>query len=156
MTRRVSLSVTSSRQPLGCSTISPGLRHVAGEHDGEAAERVDILLDRAEARVDRLGDVLELGAGVGVPDAVLERDQHARRLLVMLVLDLADDLLDHVLDRDQPLGAAELVDDDGEVDALGAHPREQVEHAHRFGHVERLAQQRRDVVGRRRRRRPGA
>ena len=50
----------------------------------------------------------------------------------MLVLDVADDLLDHVLDRDQALGAAELVDDDGEVDALGAHPGEQLDHAHRF------------------------
>ena len=70
----------------------------------------------------------------------------------MLVLDLADDLLDHVLDRDEAFGAAELVDDDGEVDPLGAHPREQVEHAHRFGHVERRPHQLADVGGRRRRR----
>jgi hypothetical protein len=55
----------------------------------------------------------------------------------MLVLDLADDLLDHVLDGDEAFGAAELVDDDGEVDALGAHAGEQVEHAHRFGHEQR-------------------
>ena len=69
-------------------------------------------------------------------------------LVVMLVLDLADDLLDHVLDRDQPLGAAEFVDDDGEVDALGAHPREQVEHAHRFRDEQGLAHQRRRSSGR--------
>ena len=119
-----------------------GLGHAAGEHEGEAAQRVDILLDRAEPGVDRLGDVVELGAGVGLPAAVLERDQQALGLLVMLVLDLADDLLDHVLDGEQPLGAAELVDDDGEVDPPGAHPREQIEHAHRFGHVERDAHQR--------------
>ena len=68
----------------------------------------------------------------------------------MLVLDLADDLLDHVLDGDQAFGAAEFVDDDGEMDPLGAHPREQIEHAHRFGHVERRAHQGADVVGRRR------
>ena len=67
----------------------------------------------------------------------------------MLVLDLADDLLDHVLDRDQPLGAAELVDDDGEMDALGAHPREQIEHAHQFRHVEGPRISARDVFGRR-------
>ena len=102
----------------------------------------------ASRGVDRLGDFLQLGAGVGVPDAVLERDQQAGRLLVMLVLDLADDLLDQVLDRDQPLGAAELVDDDGEMDALGAHPREQIEHAHRFGHVERRRISVGDVGGR--------
>ena len=75
--------------------------------------------------------------------------QQAGRLLVMLVLDVADDLLDHVLDRQQPLGAAELVDDDGEMDPAGAHPREQIEHAHRFGHVERRAHQLGDVGGRR-------
>ena len=70
----------------------------------------------------------------------------------MLVLDLADDLLDHVLDRHQPFGAAELVDDDGEMDSLGPHPREQIEHAHRFGHVERRAHQLPDVRRVRRRR----
>ena len=64
--------------------------------------------------------------------------------LVMLVLDLADDLLDHVLDRHQALGAAEFVDDDGEVDPLGAHAREQLDHAHRFGDEQRFAHQRVD------------
>ncbi len=62
----------------------------------------------------------------------------------MLVLDVADDLLDDVLDRDQALGAAELVDDDCEMDALGAHPGEQLDDAHRFGHEQGLAHQRGD------------
>jgi hypothetical protein len=43
---------------------------------------------------------------------------HARRLLVELVLDLADQLLEDVLERDEPGGAAVLVHDDAEVDAL--------------------------------------
>ena len=129
-TRRVSASVTSSRQPLGCVQRLAGDRDPAGQDEGEAAERVDILLDRAEPRVDRLGDILKFGAGIGLPAAVLDPDQQAGQFLVMLVLDLADDLLDHVLDGEQPFGAAELVDDDGEMGALGAHPGEQVEHAH--------------------------
>jgi hypothetical protein len=37
------------------------------------------------------------------------------RLAVVLVLDLADDLLEDVLDGDQPGGAAVLVDDDRDV-----------------------------------------
>jgi hypothetical protein len=41
----------------------------------------------------------------------------------------------------RPFGAAELVDDDAQVDALRPHAGEQVRHAHRFGHVERLAHQ---------------
>ena len=58
----------------------------------------------------------------------------------MLVLDVADDFLDHVLDRHQPLGPAKLIDDDREVGSLGAHPREKIDHAHRFGHEQGRAQ----------------
>src|SRR3546814_5447638 len=90
------------------------LRHAAGEQEGEAAQGVDILLDIAEPRVDRLGDFVEFGAGVGVPDAVLHRDQHAGGFLVMLVLDLADDLLDHIFNSDDTLGAPKLIHHDGE------------------------------------------
>ena len=71
---------------------------------------------RRPAARRRLGELLELEPRVGFPQPVLEQVQHAVGLLVMLVLDLADDFLDHVLDRDQALGAAEFVDDDGEVD----------------------------------------
>ena len=133
------------------------LRNAAGEDEGEAAQRVDILLDQAEPFVDRLGDILQLGAGIGVPDSRGSTStRRPGRLLVMLVLDVADDLLDDVLDRQNALGAAEFVDDDGEMDAAGAHPREQIEHAHRFGHVERRAHQRLDVGRRRRGPKPGA
>ena len=110
----------------------------------EAADGVDLVVLGGEPRVDRLRELLELEPGIGFPQPVVEQGQHAGFGLVMLVLDVADDLLDHVLDRHQALGAAELVDDDGEVDALGAHPREQLDHAHRFRHEQRLAHQRRD------------
>jgi 1-deoxy-D-xylulose-5-phosphate reductoisomerase len=59
----------------------------------------------------------------------------------MLVLDLADDFLDDILDADQPLGAAELVDHDRKVHPFGAHPGEQVEDAHRFGDEQRRTKQ---------------
>ncbi len=42
-------------------------------------------------------------------------------LEVELVADLADQLLEHVLEGDEPRGAAVLVDDDGEVHVLGLH-----------------------------------
>ena len=80
-----------------------------------------------------LGELLELDPRIGFPQPVVEHGQHSGFGFVMLVLDLADDLLDDVLDGDQALGAAELVDDDSEVDALGAHPGEQLDDAHRFG-----------------------
>ena len=45
---------------------------------------------------------------------------------VVLVGDLADDLLEDVLDRDQAGGAAVLVDDDRDVGALCLHLAQQV------------------------------
>src|SRR3546814_6367063 len=72
------------------------------------------------------------------------------RLLVMLVLDRADDLLDQILEGEQPFGARIFVEHDGEMGALGAHFREQVQRAHAFGNIERLADQRLQPVGNRR------
>ena len=46
---------------------------------------------------------------------------------VVLVLDLADDLLDQILDRHQPVDAAELVDHHRDMRARLAHLHEQVE-----------------------------
>ena len=60
----------------------------------------------------------------------------------MLVLDVADDLLHEILDRDEPLGARIFVEHDGEMRARRAHLGEQIEHAHRFGNVAGLADQR--------------
>ena len=48
----------------------------------------------------------------------------------MLVLDVADDLLHHVLDGDQPVDAAILIDDQRHVHARKPHLQQQVEHAH--------------------------
>ena len=58
----------------------------------------------------------------------------------MLVLDIADDLLDEILDGHQPVGAAVFVDDDRHVGLPGTHPREKVENAHRFRDVEDIAE----------------
>ena len=56
--------------------------------------------------------------------------RRARRLLgdVVLVADVADELLDQVLQRDDAVGAAVLVDDDRQVVALAAHLRQRGEH----------------------------
>ena len=53
VTRRGSASVISSRQPLAWARHLARLRHMAGEHEREAAERVDILLDFGQPRIDR-------------------------------------------------------------------------------------------------------
>ena len=56
------------------------------------------------------------------------------RLAVVLVGDLADDLLDDVLDGDQPGGAAVLVDDDREVVLVALHLAQQVVDRLALGH----------------------
>jgi hypothetical protein len=58
---------------------------------------------------------------------------------VELVLDLADDLLEHVLDGDQPGDAAELVDHDRQVVAVAAELAQQVVEALALGHEGRRA-----------------
>ena len=57
-------------------------------------------------------------AGAAVHARLVVGDGHDHRLLldVVLVLDLADDLLDQVLDGDQAGRAAVLVEHDGDVD----------------------------------------
>ena len=88
--------------------------------------------------------LVELDPPVGFPYAVVEKGQLADLFDVVLVLDVPYDFFDDVLDRDEALGASELVDDDGEMDALRPHPREEVDDAHRFGDEQRFTQQCRD------------
>ena len=61
-------------------------------------------------------------------------DEHAVALVddrlgldVVLVADLADDLLDQVLERDQPGGAAVLVDHDGHLEPVALELPQQLE-----------------------------
>ena len=59
---------------------------------------------------------------------------------VVLVLDVADDLLEHVLDGDEARHAAVLVDDDRDVVAVGAEVAQQHVEPLRLGHEHRRAQ----------------
>ena len=53
---------------------------------------------------------------------------------VVLVADLADDLLEQILERHQARRAAVLVDDDGHLDLLALELLEQLGHALGLGH----------------------
>jgi len=63
---------------------------------------------------------------------------------VVLVGDLADDLLDDVLERDDARRAAVLVDDDGHLEASLAQLAQQRVEADRLGHDEAVGHQGRD------------
>ena len=63
-------------------------------------EHIDLVVLRRQARVHGFLQVLELEPGVRLPQTVFQWGQQPGLGLVMFVLDLADDLLDDVLDRD--------------------------------------------------------
>ena len=102
--------------------------------EDQAAQRIDLLLVAGLAQADRRGAPRAPRSGCArrrssVPSA---RSIRCGRLgLVVLVLDLADDLLDQVLDGHQPVDAAELVDHHRHVDARLAHLHQQIEDRHR-------------------------
>src|SRR5262249_35105999 len=85
------------------------------------------------------GDVLKTCAGIGEERAV-GLAHHARRyVLVVLVRDLADDLLDDVFDRNDAVSAAIFIDDEGEMDTGRLHLVEQVEHRHGRRRIQNFA-----------------
>ena len=91
--------------------------------------------------VEQLGQVVDVGPAVD-PRLVVREPDDERLLLVVLVLDLADDLLEEVLDRDQARRPAVFVEHDREVDLAPLELVEQVVDAHRFGHEDRRAEER--------------
>src|SRR6185369_18089347 len=80
----------------GMSKNCPNGRNLSGQEEGQAPNGVDILLDLGQARVNPLAHIVELGPGIGLPGSVAQGNQQVRRRVVMLVLDLADDLLDQI------------------------------------------------------------
>jgi hypothetical protein len=90
--------------------------HAAKEVEHPAAYRVEGLIGQAEA-----------GGGIELVDGQLARDTVRRGvhlldeplLLVELVSDLAHQLLEQVLERDEAGRTAILVHDDGQVELLG-------------------------------------
>ena len=86
-------------------------------------------LVRALVQLDA-GELLEVGQVEQTVDLHLAGEQppSGRPRDVVLVADVADDLLDQVLEGDDAVGAAVLVDDDGEVLAGPAHLRQRRQH----------------------------
>ncbi len=91
--------------------------------------------------VEQLGEVIDVGAAVDAGLILGQPDDH-RLLGVVLILDLADDLLEEVLDRDQAGGPAILVEDDRDVDLPPLELVEEVVDRHRLGHEHGRPQQR--------------
>ena len=95
-------------------------------------------------QVPELEQVVDRGAAVDA-GPVLAQLLDQRLLDVVLVLDLAHDLLEQVLDRDQARRAAVLVEHDRDVDLAPLELVEQVVDRHRLRHEHGRPQERPQV-----------
>ena len=132
-TRRPSV-VSTVRVSPSTSTWSPGFGTVADAVVDQPADGVVFVgVLEPEVRVEQLGQVVDVGPAVD-PRLVVGQPHDERLLLVVLVLDLADDLLEQVLDGHQAGRPAVLVEHDRDVDLAALEFVEQVVDAHRLGH----------------------
>ena len=107
-------------------------RHAARQRDDQTPEGVDVLpFLVAESAAEPLLQHLNGGAGVGVDGSVGSEHQIGFRIAIVFVLDFADDLLDHVLDGEQSVDAAEFVDHQGHVRSFRPHLEQQLQNLHR-------------------------
>src|SRR5579862_810985 len=97
----------------------PVVRHLVARLGGtseqaehESSDRVVVLIGQVD--VELLVEVVDRERAVD-PDRVVVDPLDGLVRQVELVLDLTDDLLDEILERDDPLDRAVLVDDDREV-----------------------------------------
>src|SRR6478736_8975927 len=87
-----------------------GLRHAADPVIDQPADRVVFIgVLETEVRVEQLGEIVDVRASVD-PRLIVGETHDERLLLVVLVLDLADDLLEQVLDGDEARRPAVFVE----------------------------------------------
>src|SRR5215471_11451636 len=125
-----------------CDYLAP-FGHAPSETGNQPAKRIDFLLicGGAQPHALMLFEQLDRSTRIG-DEASIGAFYQARSLgFVVFVLDLPDDFLDEVLDRDQTIDAAKLVDHHRDVRARLAHLHEQVKDRHRRRDKEHLAQE---------------
>src|SRR5213078_5191102 len=98
---------------VGMSDDLAALRHTPRQGENQPTQRIDrvFLARRTQPSSMLLLDRIDRDARIGDDASVGPHDQNRRRVDIVLVLDLADDLLDDVLDRHKPIDAAEFVED---------------------------------------------
>src|SRR3546814_11738928 len=73
-----------------------------------------------------------------LPNSSIAGDEKGFGLLIMLVLDFANDFFHQILNGDQAFRARIFVKHNGQMGSFGPHFREKIKHAHGFGHIEWL------------------
>ena len=138
--RRRSASRTSTNRP-SSSRVSP----TAGTRP---STRQDVAADGLEAfgfdlEIQPIAELVE--TDLGAEDVRAVAFLHDRiRLDVVFVADLADDLLEKILDGDEAGGAAVFVDDDRHLDLPALELLQQLRHALGFGDERGRTRQRHD------------
>ena len=121
-------------------------RHPPGHGENQPAERFHVFFAVfvGQEAADFGLQLTQLQPRMGLEFIFLDGDDFAF-VLVVLVLNIADDLLDQIFDGQQPVDPAVLIDDEGHVTALGAHIQQHVEHRHGRRYENRRAQDRVDA-----------
>src|SRR5688572_11338145 len=104
----------------------------------QPAQRLDILIGACGGEVDTgsLLEALEIDARIGDESAVAAVEDLRLLVDVMLVVDVADDLLDEILDGNESVGTAIFVDDECEMNMCRLHLQEEIEGGHGARDVE--------------------
>src|SRR5262245_39032745 len=120
-----------------------------GRHASEMIEQISS--DRLKALAfdlypQTLADLVDVDLPVEDEPAIALVDNRLG-LDVVFITNLADDLFEHVLDRDEPGGAAVLIHHDGDLGLLALKLLQQLGHTFAFRDDGRRAQKRRDRTG---------
>lgn len=124
------------------------LGHAADQGEDQTAQAVDVLVLvlGGDLLADHGLEGIDLRPGIHVPHARSTGADRGRVLVVVLVLDIADNRFDQVFQRHQPVGTAILVDHQGEMHAPALHAAQEIGRLHGGrGEQERPADRRQDL-----------
>ena len=150
LTRRGSASVTSNSMP-SSAIISPRTGTCPARAVIKPSQGIDLLgiADRPEISLDRPGDFAEIGTRIDKEASARNGFDFRAFVLIMFILDVADDHFHDVLDRREAFGAAIFVDDERHMGSRRLHFYEKIERRHRCGNEEDRAQNIRPATKRR-------
>ena len=108
-------------------------RHPPRQRAHQTADRLDILgnVFVHQLDIDHFRDIFQIGPRIDNKTAVRHRHDHRRLVEIMLVLDIADDNLDQILNGDQPVRSAIFVDHKRHMRARRLHLDQKIKRGHR-------------------------
>ena len=147
---RASASSTSNAVPSGWAITSPrtGTRPARRKTRPPSVSTSSASVGVGEPHPGHRLEVLEVHPPLDEVDAGRLLGPQVALGLVVLVGDVADDLLEQVLEGDEAVDAAVFVDDQRHVDVRGLHPLEQDPDRHRRRRVDQRPEQSPEVEGR--------